>query len=332
MKKYLLYTFILVALFGPFAFPIKTQAAQPAPPPAQPNTTYHLLEPLPGLKQDFNVNEIDTQTGKNKALGTYLNIIIKLFIGFCAVLAVIMIVIGGVEYMTSELISGKEAGKDRIREALLGLLLALGAYTLLNTINPDLLNTDVGVGGSTLAVTVQNIKIIQQQIIPVGAVPNAKNAGSRGTPCDANVVFQAANDSGRPISAAQAQALSCIGGAESGGCKNVAANVPGVGSSAYGPFQILASNRARYGNTEACRQNPNSLECYSTMAAGLLRGRPQYQDWLTTQGPCANAMCIKLNDSSVDLNSIRIRAIPSAGVPDMSNGVGAYCRGQGYPI
>jgi hypothetical protein len=68
---------------------------------------------------------------------------IKIFIGLCAVLAVVMIVLGGIEYMTSELISSKEAGKERIRGAVFGLLLALGAYALLFTINPDILNTDL---------------------------------------------------------------------------------------------------------------------------------------------------------------------------------------------
>ena len=67
---------------------------------------------------------------------------IKIFIGLCAVLAVVMIVIGGLEYMTSELAHTKESGKDRITHAVLGLLIALGAYALLFTINPDLIKID----------------------------------------------------------------------------------------------------------------------------------------------------------------------------------------------
>ena len=55
-----------------------------------------------------------------------------------------MIVVGGMEYMTSELISSKEQGKTRITEALLGLVVALSAYALLNTINPELLNIETG--------------------------------------------------------------------------------------------------------------------------------------------------------------------------------------------
>jgi TRAP-type C4-dicarboxylate transport system permease small subunit len=67
---------------------------------------------------------------------------IQIFIGICAVLAVIMIVWGGIEYMTSELISGKDAGRERIRDAVFGLILALGAWLLLYTINPQLLNSE----------------------------------------------------------------------------------------------------------------------------------------------------------------------------------------------
>ena len=54
---------------------------------------------------------------------------IKIIIGLCAVLAVIMIVIGGLEYMTSELTESKAHGKESIKNAILGLLLALGALT-----------------------------------------------------------------------------------------------------------------------------------------------------------------------------------------------------------
>ncbi|MFA6524472.1 MAG: D-alanyl-D-alanine carboxypeptidase family protein [Candidatus Paceibacterota bacterium] len=70
----------------------------------------------------------------------YLNMMIQIFIGIAAVLSMIMIVMGGIEYMTSELVSGKNEGKERITHAILGLILALGSYAILNTLNPDLLN------------------------------------------------------------------------------------------------------------------------------------------------------------------------------------------------
>lgn len=98
------------------------------------DTTYKPLAPLPGLGD----TPYDTQT--DCALGNYLNIIIKLILGISAVLAMVMITMGGIEYMTSELISSKEAGKETLKNAILGLLIALGAYLILNTINPQLLN------------------------------------------------------------------------------------------------------------------------------------------------------------------------------------------------
>jgi len=123
------------------------------------DTTYTPLAPLPGLGTtgckdakgvvltDPKTREIipciDTQPNKDTnpcPFGNYLNIMIKLIIGMAAVLAMVMITMGGVEYMSSELVSGKEAGKETIRNAIFGLLIALGAYLILNTINPQLLS------------------------------------------------------------------------------------------------------------------------------------------------------------------------------------------------
>lgn len=101
------------------------------------DTTYDPLAPLPGLGK-FDT-KLDPKTNPCP-FGNYLNIIIKVIIGFSAVLAMVMIVVGGIEYLTSELVSGKEAGRETITNAILGLLIALGAYLILNTINPKLLS------------------------------------------------------------------------------------------------------------------------------------------------------------------------------------------------
>ena len=115
------------------------------------DTNYKLLAPLPDGSGDTMKNfESDpgcTTDSKGSttctnpcAFGKYMNIVIKFFLGICAVLAMIMIFYGGITYMTSELISEKSAGRQTITNALFGLLIALGAYILLFTINPDLLN------------------------------------------------------------------------------------------------------------------------------------------------------------------------------------------------
>lgn len=79
-------------------------------------------------------------------LNTYIPGIFNLTIGIAGVLAVLMIVIGGVEYMTTDAIQGKADGKARINNALWGLLLVLVSYILLYTINPRLTIFDLSVG------------------------------------------------------------------------------------------------------------------------------------------------------------------------------------------
>ena len=109
-------------------------------------TNYVLLEPLPGL-ENFESN-------KECAFGRYLNIIIKLFLGICAVLAVIMIVYGGLEYMLSSTPASKEAKKTTITNAIFGLIIALGAYLLLYTINPRLLDVCLDQQIPTVSLTI----------------------------------------------------------------------------------------------------------------------------------------------------------------------------------
>ncbi len=267
--------------------------------------SYHLLQPLPckdGEEGCVNGKLTSFNPAESGKLGEYLNFGIRLFIGLCAVAAVVMIVVGGIEYATSELSHSKTAAKDRIYNAIFGLLLALGSYTILYTVNPDLLKTDFDVGGGTLTSSGEiSIKELEERIITVGGPITDKNRGSIGTPCDANVIFNAAQSAGRTLTKEQAAAMGCIGGAESGGCKNVQANVTGVTSSASGPFQILGSNRTRLGNTTACKNNPSSLECNATIAAGLLLRQTNYRDWLDTQYPCSNAKCvIRFDPQKVD--------------------------------
>ncbi len=74
----------------------------------------------------------------------YASGMVTFLIYVTAVLAVIIITWGGIRYITSGgSQSGVEAGKEKIRAALLGLAIALGAWLLLSTINPDLLKFDL---------------------------------------------------------------------------------------------------------------------------------------------------------------------------------------------
>lgn len=97
------------------------------------NFNITLLQPLP------------TESGKflteNVTLKEYLTWAYKFVLALVGFLAVMMIVIGGVEYIISganESMRG-EAHK-RITSAIYGLILALVAYLVLYTINPSLVN------------------------------------------------------------------------------------------------------------------------------------------------------------------------------------------------
>lgn len=104
------------------------------------DNSYVPLAPLPGT----------TNSGGSVNLNTYIPGVFNLAIGIAGVLAVLMIVIGGVEYMTTDAIQGKTEGKTRIQNALWGLLLALVSWVMLHTINPNLTVFDLNVKTITI--------------------------------------------------------------------------------------------------------------------------------------------------------------------------------------
>lgn len=116
MKKFVLYYIILYTL------PLLARAAE-----------YTLIAPIPGLEG------VKTAT----SFTTYLKALFPFLLSVAAVLAFVMIVIGGLFYMTS---AGNPAAassaKDRIKAALIGLLIAVSSYLIINAINPNLLNLD----------------------------------------------------------------------------------------------------------------------------------------------------------------------------------------------
>ncbi|MDO8572802.1 MAG: hypothetical protein Q7S11_03490 [bacterium] len=91
-------------------------------------SAYALLESIPGVA-----------AGSAPTLSTYLRAVFLTGIGLAGVLAVLMIVIGGIQYIGSGMSpSGKSDAKDKITNAIMGLLLALLSWLILNTINPSL--------------------------------------------------------------------------------------------------------------------------------------------------------------------------------------------------
>jgi hypothetical protein len=77
-------------------------------------------------------------TGGTPSFDSYINLLYVTSISLAAMLAVVKIIIAGFKYMLSDVVSSKGDALSDIRGALLGLLLILGIYVILNVINPDL--------------------------------------------------------------------------------------------------------------------------------------------------------------------------------------------------
>jgi len=75
-------------------------------------------------------------------LEQYVNALYVLAISVAALLAVVQIIFGGVQWMLSDVVTDKSSAKKRIRGALLGLLIVLTAVVILNTINANLTNLE----------------------------------------------------------------------------------------------------------------------------------------------------------------------------------------------
>lgn len=133
-------------------------SAQTAPPNPQGGT----IKPapivtevvIPGTEDVVASSEVEGRVGgwfvgRVEDLAQYLETIYNFVIGFAGLLAASIMMVGGFQYLTAGGDQGKvAAAKGRIANALIGLVLALSAYLLLNTINPALVNLKTPTVGS----------------------------------------------------------------------------------------------------------------------------------------------------------------------------------------
>jgi hypothetical protein len=159
-------------LLTPISVSAQTTPSTPAAP-----TQYKLLAPLP----------LDGAGGKETNETTamaYIRGLFMLIIGIAGGLAVVMIIYGGITYMSTDAFSGKETAKGIIENAIWGLLLAIGAWIILYTINPALVNLDLkidpvkvststpsgGGGGTGGGGTLPGYPLTQEQVAQSNAV------------------------------------------------------------------------------------------------------------------------------------------------------------------
>ncbi|MDQ5911884.1 MAG: hypothetical protein QG568_97, partial [Patescibacteria group bacterium] len=119
--------------------------------------SYTLLAPI---KTFFPSGSVNISDG---GLGVYLNNMYRIGIAVATGLALVMIVVGGLQYVSTDSIQGKSDGKGRIQDALIGLLLALTSYIILNQINPNLLRSELKVAAtkSTGRVNTVDVQLVE---------------------------------------------------------------------------------------------------------------------------------------------------------------------------
>lgn len=112
---------------------------------AQEPTGYRPLAPLPGTTINPGSS---TSTAK-----TYIEGLFTLIIALAGVLAVVMIIFGGIKYMSTDAFGEKSEAKTTIQNAIWGLLLVIGAWLILFTVNPNLVSFNLSIPVQPIPVT-----------------------------------------------------------------------------------------------------------------------------------------------------------------------------------
>ena len=106
---------------------------------------YQLLEPLPTADGDM-LDAVSTAASGETGIGGFINFMIEIGIGVAGVLGIVMLTVYGFQYAAEDKnVMTFESLKTKITGVVLGLLLLLGIFIILRTINPDLLiiNPDI---------------------------------------------------------------------------------------------------------------------------------------------------------------------------------------------
>ncbi|HUY05445.1 MAG TPA: pilin [Candidatus Paceibacterota bacterium] len=110
------------------------QAASNAGTPAA-SEGFTALAPIPGLTSSEVTSAINATS-----LANFFNNLYKYLIGLAATLAVIEIIWGGLEISTKDSVSKQSNGRERITQAIFGLVLVLSPVLVFSIINPNILN------------------------------------------------------------------------------------------------------------------------------------------------------------------------------------------------
>lgn len=229
------------------------------------------------------VSEVD-------GLPDYINVAYRYMVTIVLVVAIVMVVYGGFRYLVGASLGDIQAGKKIIQDAIVGMLLVLGAYTILSTINP----------ATTLLSFKAPEPINCQDLALPGVVKNARCSSdaecSSGTRCveGKNYVFSISN-----------VAESTIGGAEEGA--EIAGDFVGSGKAA-GVIGFLTQ--------------PLSL-FYETTEERRARGAALVEAGGAVVGGTIGRDAAVLEELRGDLNNVRVCSTGEQGAPCLET---ASCR------
>lgn len=109
------------------------------------------LGPITAVAADVAVYTSIPFLNGEQTTQAYVQALYRISVSLAAIVAVIRLIWAGTEYMLSDLITSKQAAKDKIKGSIFGLILILGAVTILQTINPNLTGiNELGGDGTTI--------------------------------------------------------------------------------------------------------------------------------------------------------------------------------------
>jgi hypothetical protein len=228
---------------------------------------------IPG-SATFNSGKPIELTGAT--FGEYIAAFYAFFVGMAGILATVMIMYGGVRYVVSR---GNPAqisqAKDQITAAITGLVLSLGAYLILLTINPNL----VEFNGFKLKTVEQKLQGFEVEMSSEKGAPPANWRGGNVATYDQDIAAYATGE--------ERDWLKAIMLVESSGDPNAQSYDKNHNPLACGLMQLLPSTADLYDNGKA----DNSVTCAdlkSDPRKSIMIGEKYLQSLLAKTCPIGN--------------------------------------------
>src|SRR3989338_4941737 len=119
-----------------FCAPAHARAASAVAPAQSPQfMTPTLSVPIPGLSFSQPLQKNGKLT--SDFIGVYITGVYRFLLPFAAAIAIIMVMIGGLQYVLAAGSGNVKAAEDRIKNSVVGLVLLLGTYVVLYAVNPQ---------------------------------------------------------------------------------------------------------------------------------------------------------------------------------------------------